>query len=151
MNLQSYWESNIYLKTAYLPCANGSIGRFYRHLKTALTSDKNSRTWLENLSLALLSIWNVIKEDLWFTALEMVFGTSLTLPGQFCKEKNSLLPTTTFVKKLSKKWTITFSHPQENKYKTFSHQKIFTTANTFLFEMMYSENLYVLLTPDHSS
>ena len=83
-------------KTAYRPCANGLIERCYRQLKTAYN---NSRTWLENLPLALLSIRNVIKEYLGCTASEMVFGTSLTLPGQFCEKNISLQPTTTFVKK----------------------------------------------------
>ena len=54
-----------HIKTkAYHPCANGLIERFHRQLKIALTANNNSRTWLENLPLALLSIRNVIKEDL---------------------------------------------------------------------------------------
>ena len=48
-------------RTAYHPYANGLIERFHRQLKTALTANNNSRTWLENLPLALLSIRNVIK------------------------------------------------------------------------------------------
>ena len=69
--------------TAYHPYANGLIERFHRQLKTALTANNNSRTWFENLPLAL----NVIKEDLGCTASEIVFGISLTLPGQFCEKK----------------------------------------------------------------
>ena len=76
--------------TAYHPCANGLIERFHRQLKIALKANNNSKTWFENLPLVLLSIRNVIKEDLGCTASEMVFGTSLTLPGQFC-EKNHFL------------------------------------------------------------
>ena len=85
--------------TAYPCCANGLIESFHRQFKTALTANNNSRTWFENLPLALLSIRNVIKEDLGCTASEMVFGTSLTLPGQFFEKNISLQPTTTFVKR----------------------------------------------------
>ena len=88
--------------TAYHPCANGLIERFHRQLKTALTAN-NSKTWFDNLLLVLLSIRNVIKEDLGCTASEMVFGTSLTLPGQFCEKNISLQPTTTFVKNFKQK------------------------------------------------
>ena len=73
--------------TAYHPCANGLIERFYRQLKAALTANNNSKTRFDNLPLVLLSIRNVIKEDLGCTASEMVFGKSLTLPGQFCEKK----------------------------------------------------------------
>lgn len=83
--------------TAYHPCANGLIERFHRQLKTVLTANNDSKTWLENLPLILLSIRNVIKEDLGCTASEMVFGTSLTLPGQFCDKSSHLQPTTSFV------------------------------------------------------
>ena len=76
--------------TAYHPCANGLIERFHRQLKTVLTANSDSRTWFENLPLVLLSIRKVIKEDLGCTASEMVFGTSLTLPGQLCEKKNLL-------------------------------------------------------------
>ena len=50
--------------TAYHPCSNGLIERFHRQLKTALTANNNSKTWFDNLPLVLLSIRNVIKEDL---------------------------------------------------------------------------------------
>ena len=76
--------------TAYHPCANGLIERFHRQLKTALTANNNTRTWFENFPLVLLSTSNVIKEDLGCTASEMVFGKSLTLPGQFCEKKHFL-------------------------------------------------------------
>ena len=89
--------------TVYHLCANGLIERFHRQLKTALTANNNSWTWFENLPLVLLSIRNVTKEDLRRTASGMVFGTSLTLPGQFCEKNISLQPTTTFVKKFKEK------------------------------------------------
>ena len=72
--------------TAYHPCANGLIKRFHRQLKTALTANNDSRTWLEIFPLVLLSIRNIIKKDLGCTAFKMVFGTSLTLSGQFCEK-----------------------------------------------------------------
>ena len=49
--------------TAYHPFAEGLVECFQRQLKAALTAKNDSRTWLENLPLVLLSIRNVMKED----------------------------------------------------------------------------------------
>lgn len=67
----------------YHLCANGLIERFHRQLTAALTANNYPGTGLENLPLVLLSIRNVIKQDLGYTASEMVLITYITLPWQF--------------------------------------------------------------------
>ena len=89
--------------TAYHPCTKGYIGRFHKQLKTALIANNDPKTWFENLPLVLFSIRNVIKEDLGCIASKMVFGTSLTLPGQFCEKTIYLKPTITSVQNFKQK------------------------------------------------
>ena len=66
--------------TAYHPSTNSLVERFHRHLKTALITRSNSN-WLEALPLVLLGIRTTLKEDLCCTTAELVYGTTLRLPG----------------------------------------------------------------------
>ena len=61
--------------TAYHPAANGMVERLHRQLKAALKCHA--------LPLVLLGIRTALKEDLKCTAAEMVYGTTLRLPGEF--------------------------------------------------------------------
>ncbi|CAL8072959.1 unnamed protein product [Calicophoron daubneyi] len=67
--------------TAYHPCANGMIERFHRQLKASLRASSDP-SWSENVPLALLGVRNTLKMDLRCTPSELVFGTTLRLPGQ---------------------------------------------------------------------
>ena len=67
--------------TAYHPCANGMIERFHRQLKASLRASSDP-SWSENVPLALLGIRSSLKTDLHCTPSELVFGTTLRLPGQ---------------------------------------------------------------------
>ncbi|BHF61792.1 hypothetical protein SprV_0100476900 [Sparganum proliferum] len=68
--------------TAYHPAANGMVGRFHRQLKTALRAVEDPENWSDNLPLALLGIRAALKTDLGCSAVELVFGTTLRLPGE---------------------------------------------------------------------
>jgi len=69
--------------TAYHPCANGMVERFHRQLKGSLKASFDSSKWTELLPLILLSIRCTLKEDLQCTPAQLVYGTTLRLPGQF--------------------------------------------------------------------
>ena len=69
--------------TAYHPCANGMVERFHRQLKASLKASPHPERWTDMLPLALLGIRCTLKEDLKCTAAELVYGTSLRLPGEF--------------------------------------------------------------------
>ena len=69
--------------TAYHPIANGLIERFHRHLKSALKASPHPEHWTNMLPLVLLGIRTSLKQDLGCTAAELVYGTSLRLPGEF--------------------------------------------------------------------
>ncbi|VDO88340.1 unnamed protein product [Schistosoma mattheei] len=59
------------------------VGRFHRQLKTALISHSNPNQWTEFLPLVMLRIRTSVKTDAQFSAAELVFGTTLRLPGEF--------------------------------------------------------------------
>ena len=69
--------------TSYHPAANGLIERFHRQLKASLKAHPNPTQWTESLPLVLLGVRTQLKEDLKCTAAELVYGTTLRLPGEF--------------------------------------------------------------------
>ena len=68
--------------TAYHPAANGMVERFHRQLKAVLKAYPTSTNWMEYLPFVLLGIRASIKEDIGHTPAELLYGTTLTLPGQ---------------------------------------------------------------------
>ena len=76
--------------TAYHPQANGMIERFHRQLKAALKAQPLPESWTEYLPLVLLGIRSAIKEDLHYSPAELVYGTTVRLPGEFFSTPNSL-------------------------------------------------------------
>ena len=63
--------------------ANGMVKRFHRQLKAALKSHPNPTRWTDSLPLVLLGIQSSLKADIGCTAAELVFGTTLRLPGSY--------------------------------------------------------------------
>ena len=69
--------------TAYHPQSNGMVERFHCQLKAALKAQRNPSSWMDALPFVLLGIRTALKEDISSTAAEMVYGTTLHLPGEF--------------------------------------------------------------------
>lgn len=69
--------------TTYHPCVNGLVERFHRTLKASLSTKHENNNWVDELPLILLSLRNILKDDLKCSPAELVFGTSLSLPGQY--------------------------------------------------------------------
>ena len=57
------------------------VERFHRQLKAALKAQPQPHLWID--ALPLLGIRTALKEDIASTAAEMVYGTTLRLPGEF--------------------------------------------------------------------
>jgi hypothetical protein len=69
--------------TAYHPQANGMVERFHRQLKASLRARLEHQDWLEQLPWVLLGLQAAPKEESALSSAEMVYGTPLTLPGEF--------------------------------------------------------------------
>lgn len=69
--------------TSYHPQSNGLVERFHRQLKGALRARLNSNKWVDELPLVLLGIRSCFKEDIGCSSAELVYGTTLRIPGEF--------------------------------------------------------------------
>lgn len=76
--------------TPYHPCANGLIERWHRSLKAALKCQGDSN-WIDSLPSVMLGLRSAFKEDLGATAAEMVYGTTIRLPGEFLGERGTAI------------------------------------------------------------
>ena len=79
-------------KTAsYHPQINATVERFHRQLKAPLMASGQPREdWCTTLPLVLLDIRASLKQDLRHSSAELVYGTTLRLPGELlCNPPNS--------------------------------------------------------------
>lgn len=84
-SLTTYLGFQKHKTTAYHPQSNGLIERQHRTLKTALKCHlmSQSSSWVSALPLVLLGLRTAIKTDLGCSSAELVYGSSLRLPGEF--------------------------------------------------------------------
>ena len=69
--------------TAYHPQANGMVERFHRQLKAALKARTTSPNWYAELPMVLLGIRSSWRVDPDCSPAELVYGSTLRLPGEF--------------------------------------------------------------------
>lgn len=83
--------------TSYHPQSNGMIERFHRSLKAAIMCHENPK-WTETLPIILLGLRSSFKPDIDSTPAQLVYGTTLRLPGEFVAPSNDKSCTSEFVK-----------------------------------------------------
>ena len=120
--------------TAYHPNANGLVERFHRHLKGALKCSPDPSHWTKALPMILLGIRTTLKQDLRCTTAEMVYGTTLRLPGEFFSNstlhnESNPISYTTQLKTLMQKLRPPFTRQQQQK----SHINPDLHTSTFVF------------------
>nr|VZI34709.1 unnamed protein product [Spirometra erinaceieuropaei] len=89
--LTSLLGTNRIRTTAYHPQANGLVERFHRQLKTSLMAQPDPSRWSDHLPLVLLSLRSTLKADIGCTAADLVYGTSLRLPGDYVEQLRSVM------------------------------------------------------------
>ena len=82
--------------------ANGMVEHFHRQLKASLKAYPEPNSWMDSLPLVLLGIRSAFKEDVGCTAAELVYGTTLRLPGEFFDQSTNdqMSDQTTYAKQL---------------------------------------------------
>ena len=112
--------------TAYHPCANGLIERFHRQLKASLRTLPDTNKWADALPLVMLGIRTALKDDLQCTTAEMVYGSTIRLPGEFFEHHSTAsipdpLKYATQLKDIMSKLQATPTRSQSNR-NTFVHK-----------------------------
>ena len=62
------------------------VERFHRQLKVAIMAHESPNLWTITLPAVLLGVRSAVKERLGRSAAEMIYGTTLRLPGEFTKQ-----------------------------------------------------------------
>ena len=68
--------------TTYHPIANGLVERLRRQIKAAIKCLPNPNDWISGLHWILLDIHTAFKEDIGCSSAELVYGTTLRIPGE---------------------------------------------------------------------
>ncbi|XP_044729730.1 uncharacterized protein LOC123293080 [Chrysoperla carnea] len=79
------------------------VERFHRVLKAALKCHAlKNKEWVDALPIVLLGIRTAVKEDLQASAAELVYGSTLRVPGDFFNQTSieELNPSTDFVNQI---------------------------------------------------
>ena len=90
--LMSVLGSHRIRTTAYHPIANGLVERLHRQLKAAIKCLPSPHDWLSGLPWILLGIRTALKEDLGCCSAELVYGTTLRIPGEFMSQYKEPVP-----------------------------------------------------------
>ena len=72
--------------TSYHPQSNGMVERFHLQLKAVIMAHESPNPWTITLPAVLLGVRSAVKERLGRSAAEMIYGTTLRLPGKFTKQ-----------------------------------------------------------------
>lgn len=119
--------------TPYHPQANGLIEEFHRPLKAAIKAYNTDR-WSDALPTILLGFRSTFKDTLQATASELVYGTTIRLPGEFFEPTSSETPANQLVEDLKEHFASIRPAPTSShlKPKVFIHPHLHSCTHVFL-------------------
>lgn len=119
--------------TPYHPQSNGMIERWHRTVKAAIKCHDNVN-WTETLPFVMLGLRAAIKEDIGASPAELLYGTTLRLPGEFLCNDSKFVPQNEFVKDLRN--TMQSLRPttpsQHRNQKPFVHRELSKCSHVFV-------------------
>ena len=122
--------------TSYHPQSNGMVERFHHQLKAAIMAHESPNPWTITLPAVLLGVRSAVKERLGRSAAEMIYGTTLRLPGEFTKQYN--VDANTDLENYSDKLRVAMSRlrlcpPRDTQqHSIFQFKEIATCTHVFL-------------------
>ena len=124
-----------YRTASYHPQANGTVERFHRQLKSSLAASAQREDWSLALPLVLLGIRTSLKADLHHSSAELVYGTTLRLPGELLAPTPDPKPCSVedFSSRLKDAMrSLQPVQPRVSPAKTFVHQDLDTCTHVFV-------------------
>ena len=118
--------------TAYHPQSNGMVERFHRQLKASLKARLTSPNWMDELPLGIRATW---REDADSSVADMVYGTSLHIPGEFLTSSNAPSPPQTeFIQQLQDTMRSALPVPVKfhGKHPTFTATNLAETGYVYM-------------------
>ena len=82
------------ITTAYRPASNGIIEKTHRTIRATLKAHENPLNWHSNLGLVLLGLRSTYKPDIDCSSSELLYGTTIRLPGEFFQDFSPDVPQT---------------------------------------------------------
>ena len=121
---------------SYHPQANGLVERFHRQLKSSLIATiKDRNEWTTSLPIVLLGIRTSLKTDIGHSSAELLYGSTLRLPGEFL-DSTSYSNTTDindFAKQLQQYMSqLRPTEPRTSQARSFVSQELSSCTHVFL-------------------
>lgn len=119
--------------TAYHPQSNGLVERWHRTCKAAIKCHETN-DWVKVLPVVLLGLRNCLKEDIGSSPADMVYGTTLRLPGEYFIEEDPPQDPHIFLEHLRQKMRLV--RPQQTahhqKPRVFTPKTLSTCSHVFV-------------------
>ncbi|KAM0728859.1 Gag-Pol polyprotein [Formica fusca] len=121
--------------SAYHPASNGILERWHRTLKSAIMCHANEN-WFEILPTVLLGLRTCFKEDLNASPAEMLYGSTLRIPGEFFIEEDLPSDPEIFIEKHRIHMREIKSRPTAHHHKKtpFFHKNLYDCTHVWIRE-----------------
>jgi len=121
--------------TAYHSQSNGMIERWHRSLKTSLKCHaEGNQQWTEVLPTVLLGLRTSFKEDIKASAVELVLGTTLRIPGEYFASEEPTGYPQMFTEKFRNYMRLVRATPttHHTRTKAFIHKELENCTHVFV-------------------